>query len=247
MKKALLLLSSFVGLNLSSSAQITVTPEVGFLNWKFDGYYQDFVTGHRVNDNYDWEISPRFGIAVDIPFGESGFSIEPGVYYTTRKFSTNDSIFTVVNETPYVTSTLISRFDYRWGNIEMPINLKYSWPIGRYSGKLFFHLSPYVSYNFLGKVEGNVKVSNNITGGISRDVDTTFKFGSDGGSGIKALDYGVYGGVGYQFQMGLQVRMFYGAGIANFSANDNRVLRHGGLFGVSVGYVLGRKIPGRFY
>jgi hypothetical protein len=232
MKKRLLLLTAAAGITLQTQAQVTVTPEFGFLLTKPTGYTTD--NGMRNTTNYDWSMGVRGGFSFDIPIGSKGISFEPGLFYNSKNRH-------------QVENSDISAIDMRFSvnNAELPINLKYSWEVGQYKGKLFVHVSPYVSYSFSGRKSGDITIKKPMA--ITTSIDQPINFKSGTSQEMKPLDYGVYAAFGYQFQMGLQLKMFYGTGLANTSVIDGMGYRNGAMFGISAGFVLGRKLPGRFY
>lgn len=233
MKRSIVLLASLFGVSLSSIAQVTVTPEVGYNLGKFYGFTYDPANNIQYTENYDWMWSPRAGIAFDIPLGKKGFSFEPGLYFNVRTSR-------VTTDIDAYKETVTARQNY----VELPINLKYSWEVARYTGKFMVQLSPYVAYGVAGEVTRK-KIQK-----LPTYYTTTESYELEWGSGmnqLKALDYGAYVGFGYQLQMGLQIRTIYGLSFANFSNLPNTVASPGSVFNLSVGYVLGRRLPGRFY
>ncbi|WP_158605952.1 porin family protein [Taibaiella sp. KBW10] len=232
MKKSLLFLAILSGLAAHTYAQVTVTPEFGFLTTKFSAYTTD--NGMRNSLNYDWQIGPRGGIAFDIPIGSKGFSVEPGLFY-------NSKMIRVVDENSMMRSDL----KMSMSNAELPINLKYSWSIREYTGKLFVFATPYVSYSFSGRRTGDITVKQPTVS--IKQIDDKINFKSGATQELKPLDYGAYVGFGYQFQMGFQLKMTYGVGMSNLSVVPGASLKSSSMFGLSAGFVLGRKIAGRFY
>lgn len=231
MKKRLLLLAAVAGFAAQAQAQVTVTPEFGFLLTKYDAYTT--TNGMRNSINYDWRMGSRGGLSFDIPIGEKGFSIEPGIFYNSK------NIHSVEN-----TDISSSDMHFQINNAELPINLKYSWSVGQYTGKLFVLVSPYVSYSFSGRKNGELTIKQPL---MTTQIDDAINFKSGTTQELKPLDYGAYVGFGYQFQMGLQFKMIYGTGLSNISVVPDASLKSGSMFGFSIGYVLGRRIPGRFY
>lgn len=232
MKKRLLFVAALLGTTAYTHAQVTVTPEFGFLTTKFSGYTTD--NGMRNSVNYDWQIGPRGGLAFDIPIGSKGFSFEPGLFY-------NSKMIRVVDENSMMRSDL----KMSMSNVELPINLKYSWSVRQYTGKLFVFATPYVSYSFSGRRTGDITIKQPSVS--IRTVDDKINFSSGATQELKPLDYGAYVGFGYQFQMGLQLKMMYGVGMGNLSVVPAASLKSSSMFGLSAGFVLGRKMPGRFY
>jgi hypothetical protein len=217
----------------ATNAQVTFTPEIGYSLNKFFGFNYNPIVNEQYTKNFDWIGSPRAGISFDIPIGENGFSIEPGLYYSIR------SSKTVVDDEAFKTTT-IQRLNYA----ELPVHLKYSWSVANYTGKLFLHVAPYVGYGISGK--GTLTNITKKPNYLVEETNSDIKFGKEMVQ-PKPLDYGMYVGTGYQFQWGLQVRAMYGISFANMSNYANEVINPGSVFNISVGYVLGRKLPGRFY
>lgn len=232
MKKRLLLLAAAAGIAIQTQAQVTVTPEFGFLLTKPTGYSTD--NGMRNTVNYDWGAGIRGGLSLDIPLGSKGFSFEPGLFFNTKNRH-------LVESTDAYSNDLHISMNYA----ELPINLKYSWEVGQYQGKLFVHVTPYVAYAVSGRQTGNMTIKKPFE--MTTTIDQPINFKSGSGQEMKPLDYGAYAAFGYQFQMGLQLKMFYGTGLANTSVVEGSGYRNGAMFGVSAGFVMGRRLPGRFY
>lgn len=231
--KKLFSIACFITAASASYAQVTVTPEVGGNLNKFFGFQYDPIANEQHTANYDWMASPRFGVGIDIPIGDKGFSIEPALNYSTRTSRLSQ-------DTDEFFSSTTTAFSF----IELPVNLKYSWTIRRYTGKLFVQAAPYMAYGI-----GANTVRKDVTKIpllVTEETTSTEEWGSESWQ-YKPLDYGAYVGIGYQFQWGLQARANYGISFANLSNYPNVVMNPGSVFSLTVGYVFGRKIAGRFY
>ncbi|HRP90400.1 MAG TPA: porin family protein [Edaphocola sp.] len=231
--KKLFIVAAILGLGYGAKAQITFTPEVGYNINKFEGYNYNPTLNERTNINYAWRLNPRAGIAMDIPIGDGGFSIEPGVYYNIKSASYSEESKTMKLKT-------IQTFNF----VEMPINLKFSWEVSQYTGKLFVQASPYISYALSGETIADTAILQPIAhkkkGVHKTDLESDLTI-------YKRMDYGANFGVGYQFSWGLQVRAIYGRSLSNMLTLENKFYSPGNMFNLSIGYVLNRKIPGRFY
>lgn len=231
--KKLFSIACLISVAAASQAQVTVTPEVGINLNKFFGFQYDPIANEQNTTNFDWMASPRFGIGIDIPIGDKGFSVEPAV-----NFSSRTARLTHDTETHFTSTTTMLNF------IEVPVNLKYSWSVRRYTGKLMVQAAPYVAYGISGtETRKDVTKIPLLT---TEENSSTVEFGKETWQ-TKQLDYGAYVGIGYQFQWGLQVRTNFGVSFANLSNYSNTVVNPGSVFSFTVGYVFGRKIPGRFY
>ncbi|HTO15929.1 MAG TPA: outer membrane beta-barrel protein [Edaphocola sp.] len=231
--KKIIFISAFFGFSLASNAQVTFTPEVGYNLMKFDGYQYDPVANERHKINYDWRFTPRAGIAIDFPFGNSGFSIETGLYFTMR-----ESQFSQENDT--MRSKVINTFKY----VELPLSLKYSWTISENSGKLFVQATSFSSYGIGGESLSEITTLVPVIKKFKTPSKIDYK---DENNIYNQFETGVYFGIGYQFPWGMQVRGMYGRSLSNISKIENNYYSSGNMFNLSIGYVLNRRIPGRFY
>ncbi len=231
--KKLFSIACLISVTAASNAQVTVTPEVGGNINKFFGFQYDPIANEQNTTNFDWMANLRFGVGIDIPIGDKGFSIEPALNYSSRTAR-------LTHDTEEFFTSTTSNLSF----IELPINLKYSWSVRRYTGKLFVQAAPYVAYGISGTdVRKDVTKIPLLT---TEETSSSVEWGSESWQ-YKPLDYGAYVGIGYQFQWGLQVRTNYGVSFSNLSNYSNTVVNPGSVFSITVGYVFGRKIPGRFY
>lgn len=232
--KKVLTIACFMPVAAAAQAQVTVTPEFGGNLSKFFGYTYDADANERHTTYYDWMLGPKAGIGIDIPIGSNGFSIEPMVNYSVRT-----SRLTHDTEDSLLQTTTAFSF------VEVPINLKYSWSIKRYTGKLFVQAAPYVAYGLQGKSKyvETVKKPLHSTTETTGDV----VWGDSEPHEFRNLDYGAYFGIGYQFEWGLQIRANYGLSLGNMSNVTDAKYNPGSVFNFTVGYVFGRKKAGRFY
>ncbi len=179
------------------------------------------------DDKLENKLIPGFnaGVNVEIPVADE-FFVQPGLLFSTKGTKWDGS--------GNVKTTL--------GYLELPVNFLYKPDLG--AGKMLLGVGPYVAYGVSGDVSGKKiqKLPTYYTSTYTHDLE----WGSEMNQ-LKALDYGAYVGFGYQLQMGLQIRTIYGLSFANFSNIPNTVASPGSVFNLSVGYVLGRKLPGRFY
>lgn len=134
------------------------------------------------------------GIFADAPLGE-GFSIQPGLFYSGKGFSSNDGV-----------NTGKVKFSY----IQIPVNVIYNVPLN--SGKFFFGAGPYAAYGISGKVQDQVS---------GRTVSVDVKFGNDLDSDFKRMDYGITGLVGFQFTNRLLLSANYDLGLSKIMPGDN--------------------------
>ena len=109
--------------------------------------------------------------------------------------------------------------------IQLPINLAYKFDLGN-EQKFFPFAGIYLGYG----ISGTSKEKGGIFS-VSHDV----KFGSGENDDMKAFDYGLNLGVGYQYSH-IIFRLQYNLGIANLSNVDDRIYKNKN-FAATVGYM----------
>jgi hypothetical protein len=151
------------------------------------------------------------GVVVDFGFNNH-FYLQPGLFYLMNGCD--------VSKTTYIPS-----YSINLNTIQLPVNVLYklSKPGG---SRIFFGIGPYIAYNISGTSKSG-STSSTITIG-------------DKANDTKPLDYGAGINVGYQFAMGLLVRVHYQLGFANLTPTSGSTETSSGL-GLTVGYFFGCK------
>ncbi|GHT01916.1 hypothetical protein AGMMS49525_04110 [Bacteroidia bacterium] len=110
--------------------------------------------------------------------------------------------------------------------LTLPINALYKFDIAADS-KILVFAGPYLGYGL--SASQKVKLD-----GVEVTIDDTVKFGS-GEDDIKAFDFGVNGGIGYQFT-NYFIKAQYNLGLANMTNTDEASIKNTNI-GVTVGYM----------
>jgi hypothetical protein len=177
-------------------------------------------------------IKPGLALGGIVDYGITNhFYLQPGLFYLMNGCNISTGYFYYPG---YQNS--YSPISYFLNTFQLPVNLlfKFGKP-GRF--RLFFGIGPYIAYNISGalaistiaSIKGIANESTALTiGGGSKPYD------------IKPWDYGAGINAGYQFDMGLLVRIHYQVGFANLTAVPNSTYTTSAL-GLTVGYLFGGK------
>ena len=169
----------------------------------------------------DYLLGFHAGGLVDIGF--KSFSIQPGLFFTTKGGKTTVTVLEVAgNSTIPGTATGKTVLNY----IELPVNLLYRAKAG--NGNFFIGGGPYIAVGVSGKATFDSNF-NGQTFHLSQNVS----FGS-GDNEIKNPDFGVNGLLGYQLNSGFMVNAGYGLGLLSTSNGSGSVKNKG--FSFSLGY-----------
>ena len=191
----LLVVSMLVTLGLKAQVTFGVKAGLNFAKFltKSDGITEksDALTGFHT------------GVLVVIPISEN-FFVQPELLYSAKGGSTTYEG---------------DRYSLNYSYAELPINLKYKFPINE-TINIFGATGPYVGY--LISAKGKLNNSSADAKELMKDLDYGFKIGT--GAEIK------------NFIIGIQ----YELGLANIS-NSNGINMNHRVFGVSLGYLFGRK------
>lgn len=198
MKKTLLLvvvvMTSFVTLNLYAQVKIGLKVGVDFSNLKMD------YNGDSFNDEMDTKrlISPRFGPIVELPVNDFLF-VQAGLFGTAKGLRYQDEWLETT--TKYIEIL---------GTVDIPINFGYKYDLGNV--KLFGMAGPVISYNIyttlLYKEDGE-----------DWDNDNDNTIGTSDEDIYKPLNFGVNIEAGVELNR-FQFSAFYNAGLANITNYD---------------------------
>ncbi|MDP9077878.1 MAG: PorT family protein [Bacteroidota bacterium] len=163
----------------------------------------------------------HIGGLVDIGF--ESFSIQPGIFYTTKGGNTDANIDIDFGGQQFTgTAKVKTKLNY----LEVPVNFIYKVPAG--DGKVFFGAGPYIGYG----LSGNASVTSNVNGQTATQ-NQDVKFGNGDGE-IKNPDFGFNILAGYELPMGVTLNAGYGQSFAGSSNTSGKVKNQG--FQFSVGY-----------
>jgi hypothetical protein len=156
----------------------------------------------------------------------NSFSIQPGVYYTTKGFKASSSFTS--NEPAGAPSLAYNIKGTRTFNyLEIPLNVFYNIHIA--PGKIFFGGGPYWALGLSGKAK-STEITN---GAVTDSYNRNFSFG--GADNYKKSDLGINGEAGISLKNGLLLSVDYGYGLVNIINGSDQKFRNRTL-SLSVGY-----------
>jgi hypothetical protein len=221
MKKiALTLFAAVFIFTLQSQAQVRggIRAGVNAATWGGDAV-ESFTDMLDATGVMKTEMNPSFhaGAYLQVPIN-SAVSIEPGIYYSgkgmrvTQTFATNSII------RPQATVTNNAHY------IEMPVLMR-------------FHLGPgfqiYAGPQLSYLVENRVNVEAGVLG-------LTYEQDWKTDPGLRKADFGVTGGIGYEFARGLNLQAGYEWGLSSLDEGKSNFDAYNRVIKVSLGYTFGR-------
>jgi hypothetical protein len=210
MKKILLTLTLgviFVGTTFSQ-IKFGVTAGLNVSNFSYsEDEKSDFKAGFQVGVLADYAITENFSIIPELSFSQRGCKIE-------EEYE-NSGVTNKVKESVTL------------NYLQLPINAAYKFDLGLGS-KLLIFAGPYLGY----ALSGTDKFETDIAG-ISTSASEKINFGSKEEE-IKAFDFGITGGVGYQYA-NIFFKLQYNLGLGNLSNSEGSVKNTN--IGVTAGYL----------
>jgi len=197
MKKSLFILVFSILFAGTSLAQVRfgITTGLNFSSFSGDKNFN--------GDSWGYLVGFQGGLVVDIGITEN-FSIIPELLYSQR------GAYNKYEEIENKKNTV--EFSFILNYLQVPVNLAYKLNVG--SSKLSLFAGPYVGY----ALSGQFKTDYNMDGEKESEKED-IEFGSDVEQ-MKALDYGVNIGAGFEFGSGMFLKLQYNMGLNNLS-NDN--------------------------
>ncbi|MDR3217451.1 MAG: PorT family protein [Dysgonamonadaceae bacterium] len=168
-------------------------------------------------ENAKYKAGFQAGVLADLGITEN-FSIIPELLFS-QKGGKNEFEEEILGVEVAATSTITLNY------LTIPVNAAYKFNLGQ-NQKFLIFAGPYVGYGLSTSV--GVEVD-----GTSVETDAV-KFGS-GDEEIKALDFGVNVGVGYQFEK-IFFKLQYNLGLSNLSNDKDYSMKNNNI-AVSVGYL----------
>lgn len=140
------------------------------------------------------------GVNVNLPVSEN-FSVEPGIYYSQKGYDLNGNLTGKGLDVIGVNAKASLQTQY----IDIPVLLK-----GNFGGLQIF-AGPQVSY----LTQANLKTTAGLLGFnlLNTTMDATHQ--------LNRWDAGVTGGIGYQFENGINIMASYDHGLMKADANKN--------------------------
>lgn len=194
--------------------------------------YSKVIIEDATGDRQETQFTPgwHIGLSVDVPVGNE-FYIQPGLLYTRKGFTQEDSWFAGTG----------NNFNVKANYFELLVNFLYKPTLG--SGKLLVGTGPYLGYGTGGKWESDEDVVIGDHGDVHFSNDAMD--GGDGNSYLygKPLDYGVNFLVGYEFLNKISAQFNVQLGLTNLIPEYSDGTKRDGTFknigfGVSLGYKL---------
>lgn len=148
-----------------------------------------------------------------VDFGFKNFSIEPGIFYTTKGSASpggETAVYFGRDGAPNDTTTIRNK-KTTISYIELPIDFAYKIPAGK--NHIIIGAGPYMAYGVSGTYKFDVFDSMGPTTHQSESVH----FGNGIDNSFKRLDYGLNFMLGYQLNNGFNLLAGYDMGLANIS------------------------------
>ncbi|MBA4410447.1 MAG: hypothetical protein C0397_13620 [Odoribacter sp.] len=128
--------------------------------------------------------------------------------------------------------------------LEIPVNAMYKYNLE--NGKILLFAGPYFGYGIAGKIKSEFTASG-LPSGVTlgsfgfENTSEDIKFGTSDDSDIKATDFGLNIGAGFEIK-NLQIRAQYGLGLNNLDPDsDSDFDTKNRVIGFSLGYMFGGK------
>jgi hypothetical protein len=205
MKKYLRLSIVAIVFSFSSFAQIQygIKAGVNFANWK--GEFMESLDNVITLSNGFVQSQMKPGICVggfaELPIAQ-GFSIQPGLYYSQKGYMLQGDLS--VEKLNFLSANAKAQVQSHY--IDIPVLLKAE-PIKG----LQLYAGPQISY----LANSNLHVNAGVLGFslLNTKLDITDQF--------QSWDMAIVGGVGYQFENGLNIHASYDHGLKRLDANEN--------------------------
>lgn len=196
------------------------------------------------SSEYKHTLGHHIGITMDIPFSER-LSLQSSLLYSTKGVKYEESYSYSSSYYDYMTGNYIetntsseSSLKIKASYLELPVNLKLSFPIGKI--KVFGAFGPYVAWGFSGSIKGENSYSSSFGESDTEKIEFDIDWGTSSSDMLRRLDYGIGYGLGVEINS-FQVGASYNQGLANISSDHrggnsikNKVIR------LSVAYFIGK-------
>ena len=165
------------------------------------------------------EMRPSFHVGgyLQVPLF-ANFSFEPGIYYSGKGIRVNQTMFTNSLIQPQVTLTNQAHY------IEMPLLLR------AHIGPGFqVYAGPQVAY----LAKNTVQAEAGLFG-------ASYEYDFDVNSGFRKFDFGLTGGLGYEFGNGINLQAGYEYGLSSLDEGRSNINAFNRVVKVSLGYTFGK-------
>jgi len=172
---------------------------------------------------YKHTLGHHIGITLDIPFSDR-ISLQPALLYSTKGVKYEESYSYSSSYYDYMTGNYIetttnseSTLKIKASYLELPVNLKLSFPIGAI--KVFGAFGPYLAWGFSGSIKGESSY-NYFEETEKTSIEYGIAWGTSSYDMLRRLDYGIGYGLGIELNS-FQIGASYNQGLANISANND--------------------------
>jgi hypothetical protein len=164
------------------------------------------------------------GIFSDINFGK--FSVEPGLYYTTKGEKDISSVTDAMSG-----NSIYAKSQVSYNYLQLPVNILYNIHVG--AGKFFVGGGPYLAYGLSGKSKSTTTYTYNGVA-TTNDANYTLTFGNTENN-LNRLDFGLGALGGFQLNNGLSISAGYQHGLSNVENSSTNTVKND-VITVSLGY-----------
>ena len=170
------------------------------------------------------KLAPGGGVVLQYDISDR-LSIRSGVNYLQQGVTLKAKLDPAAN----VKATAENKLHY----LQVPVNVLYNFPVGNF--KLYAGAGGYVNYGISGESK-QTTILKTPEGDeeVSIEKLKAFKKESDGGAGLKKIDYGASALAGIKFNNGLFANVGYQLSLRNISEGDGKYKNRG--LQLSVGY-----------
>lgn len=219
-KTALTLFAALFIFALQGQAQVRGGIRAGFngATWGGDAV-ESFSEMMETSGAMTIEMKPAFhlGAYLQVPLSNT-FSFEPGIYYSGKGTRINQTFMTNSLIKPRATVTNNAHY------VEMPLLLRVHLRPG-----LQLYAGPQLGY----LVENRIRAEAGILG-------ASYEYDWKTNPGIRKFDFGLSGGLGYEFINGINLQAGYEYGLSTLDEGRSNVDAYNRVIKVSLGYTFGK-------
>lgn len=223
--KNIIILLICIFTSLSTSAQFKIGQEVGMQIGSISRDVNSFTVTNNIR------VGVRAGLVSDIAINDN-FSVQPGLFYTTRSTKSVADFFIFSVEQSFSVNYL-----------ELPINFQYKSGTPD-KGRVFIGVGPYIAYALGGKSKIEIPnnnpfiqnaLSNPLVSGLLND-QADVSVGTDTTDAVRPFDIGANINFGYELPVGLFFRGQIGMGFMNTAPLDDLITQKNWGGAITIGY-----------
>ena len=220
-KTAFILIAALSVFALQAQAQVRGGVRAGFnaATWGGDAV-ESFSEMMGNAGAMEINMKPGFhvGAYVQLPL-TNGLSLEPGVYYSQKGVEVSQTFMSSSFIKPRATITDNAHY------VEMPVLLR------AHLGPGFqIYAGPQVGY----LVENRIRAEAGLFG-------ASYEYNTSADPGLRKFDFGLAGGLGYEFAGGVNLQAGYEYGLSTLDEGRSNVDAYNRVIKVSLGYTFGKK------